>query len=278
MGQATERFTEKELIAVLDAIKEIALISSEDNPVENPGVEILKKLRGVVPFDAATLYSLNPQEKLEQVAVLGGEVEILNFLELDRGDGLSAWIAESEKPLLLSNRANQRGFNPDSDYASFMSVPLKVDGEVIGVINLGSKEPEAFYQKDVTLMTLALNQIAFSMEKLLYQKKCDDLEKDMKGVRDELDNLKNNIIYPATADRIAQSAASIIHDINNSLSIIVGNTQCMLAKKTTIDQKTMSRVRRIESAAQKISEANQKILDIYGIVNKPSEKLGSAVT
>jgi signal transduction histidine kinase len=63
-------------------------------------------------------------------------------------------------------------------------------------------------------------------------------------------------------ENIRDLVSRVNHDINNALAILVGNVQCMLMQKQVIDQNTVSRLKRMERALEKISEANHKILEL----------------
>lgn len=269
----TKYLNEKKLTNVLGAIKKVVLGSYSLKSLENIDFEIIRTLRKIVPFDSASLFRINTKKnKLEKVAVLGDGVEIINFLGLDKGDGLSGWTAQSKKPLLLSDRSQNQDFDPDNDCASFMSIPICVNDNIVGVINLGSKKPEAFKKDDVDLIVLALKPIALSMEKFHYQKKCETLSDNLKKIEEQYNNLGKKIINTANVDFINEQTASINHEINNSLSIIIGNVQCLLVQETNINQKSMSRLKRIESAALKIKLINEKITEINRLVNNANLK------
>ncbi|HWR83623.1 MAG TPA: hypothetical protein VN285_09990 [Candidatus Deferrimicrobium sp.] len=62
---------------------------------------------------------------------------------------------------------------------------------------------------------------------------------------------------------IAATMAAINNGINNALSVIVGNIQCLLLEGISSDQKSLSRLRRIEGAALQISTLNRKVLELY---------------
>ncbi|MDI6808363.1 MAG: histidine kinase dimerization/phospho-acceptor domain-containing protein [Candidatus Eisenbacteria bacterium] len=48
------------------------------------------------------------------------------------------------------------------------------------------------------------------------------------------------------------SLRAVIHEINNPLSSIIGNTQLLLMKKSSFDNKTVEKLRRMEADAIRI--------------------------
>jgi len=253
----------KEFLDFLHIVNEIDQVCQNKKLDNTSGEKILNKLRKLIKFDAASLYLYNlGKKKLEYIASFKEKVEVLGFLELNKGEGLSGWAADSMKPLLLSDRSRKNGFDPDKDFASFMAVPISLAKEIIGVINLGNKAPDFFDHEDVQLMSTIAGQIAFSLSKVIYQKRYEDLKTRYEDNKNKLLRIKSETIYPREAVDIARQTASIIHRINNSLAVIIGNIQYMLAGNTVIKQKTLSRLKHMEQASLDINKANQMILEI----------------
>ena len=250
-------------------------------PQEKNGLaKVLQLIQGIVIFDAATLYLLHRDRgRLEEVAGLGGRVELLSFLSVGAGRGLSGWTAHNRKPLLLSERSSISSFDPDSEYATFLSLPLLAGEELIGVLNLGSGEARAFTDDDVKLLTIVTDQLALSIERVNYQKRVKSISSDLQQAREQLQQVQTKKLATDRLGEIAPLAATINHGINNALSVIVGNVQCLLWEKVAANQKSLSRLRRIESAALQISSLSRKVLELRVMVqnNSPSAHGGEEI-
>ncbi|MEE8578207.1 MAG: GAF domain-containing protein, partial [candidate division Zixibacteria bacterium] len=155
-----------------------------------------------------------------------------------------------------------KNFDPAIDFASFMSVPLVVKTDVIAVINLGSKKPGTYSSKDADLVSLVFSQMALAIERLELQRQKTELERQLSGLRSQLNQHQSVADSPVDSKSIREFIGRVNHDINNSLAILVGNVQCMQMEKEVVDQKTLSRLKRMERALLKISEANHKILQL----------------
>ena len=82
------------------------------------------------------------------------------------GTGIARWVAERGEPLLVNNvKEDGRYTGSDEDICSEMCVPLKVGGEVIGVIDVQSKEPN-LSEDDLRLLNVAAGQIAAAIENI----------------------------------------------------------------------------------------------------------------
>jgi len=249
--------------AVFAAISGIADICLQHGSVDDAYHQLLRKLKELIDFDAATVFVASGDDaKLRQAASVGGVVEVLDFLKMDRGDGLSGWTADTGKPVVLSDRSVHQDFDPATDYASFMSIPLAVKANVVAVINIGSKTPGTYSSKDADLVSLVVSQMALAIERLELQRQKTELERQLTELRSQLNQRRSAADSPADEKSIREFIGRVNHDINNSLAILVGNVQCMQMEKDVVDQKTLSRLKRMERALLKINEANHKILQL----------------
>jgi PAS domain S-box-containing protein len=91
-------------------------------------------------------------ERLEPVACTQSGRELVGELPVyTEGNSLSWRAYESGEPLIVDDTDEESGlYNPDTPVASELIVPL---GEY-GVLNIGSREPDAFDDNDVTLVKL----------------------------------------------------------------------------------------------------------------------------
>ncbi len=234
---------------------------------------ILTKLKKMVAFDAGTVFVFDRETKaLIETASLGPRVVALDFFSIDGGQGLTGWTAHSKKPTLLSDRSGRKDFDPDADFASFLSVPLTASDEIIGVINLGSNTPGGFSQEHADMLMTVADHIGLSLEKLAYQRKFEDLCRRTEKILINQGDMETRSVPKERLIEISETIAVINHDINNSLSVLLGNLQCMLLEKTTMDQKTLSRIKRMENATTKLRTANEKILKLYADLRAMSDE------
>ena len=265
MSQGKKPKSKDKLSKVLTAVLEIVDLCRQGQPAADTYVDVLRWLGKLTSFDAATVYLFESSGgRLLEAASVGGTVEVLDFLKIENGEGLAGWTADSKKPILLADRTRHHDFDPDIDFASFLSMPLMVEEEVIGVINFGSRTTGAFSSDDVQLLSLVSAQVALCFEKLQYQKKYDTTKDQLDDLEAKLKHLQQQ---PTGLDpaELKEKVGRINHDINNSLAILLGNVQCMLMQKTVVDQGTLSRLKRMERALMKINEANHTILQLAGI-------------
>ncbi len=270
MVKKTTGITDAELI--LQTVREVMTATRNKIPDRQSGAEMLKCLKKLVPYDAATLFWFDPsRQTLETAALVGGEVKILSFVKLEGGAGISGWTALNKKPFLLADRSKTKQFDPETDYASFMTIPLVSDSDVVGAISFGAKGPNAFDESMLKRVMYAGEQLVVTLEKLRYQERVHLLEERLKKTEEQLVVAREAMVHPSFALELTRNVSGVIHEINNSLSVIVGNIQCMLAQGAAVNQKMLSRLKRMEGAAEKISHANGRILSIYSRVNNSAK-------
>ncbi|MDD5307500.1 MAG: GAF domain-containing protein [Deltaproteobacteria bacterium] len=81
------------------------------------------------------------------------------FREIPVGKGLVGWVAEHGEPALVPDvRAEPRYLNAIDTARSEVTVPLRHEGKVIGVIDLESREPAAFDRDDLLLLSVFAGQ------------------------------------------------------------------------------------------------------------------------
>lgn len=224
---------------------------------------VLKLIRKLMMYDGASLY-LNDQEResFSEAAHVGESVAPVSFLRIGRGPGLAGWAASSRKPVLLSNRPLQDEFDGENKFRTIMIVPLLVNDDVIGVLNFGHHHAEVWKDKDVKLMTVVADQLAVSIERQFYHQRLEQMHTELIEAHKELERSHEQRLAAEKLDVVLRLAEAINHQINNPLAVILGNLQCLLLEEDQLTQKTISRLRRMETSCLQIQDVNRQLLHI----------------
>jgi HD-GYP domain-containing protein (c-di-GMP phosphodiesterase class II) len=97
--------------------------------------------------------------------------EIVKRTRIKFGDQIAGWVANEGKPVLLEDlesdyRFKRRSF-PKYNTKSLLSLPLKIQDKVIGVLNLNNKKTaEPFTEKDLNIALVLSERISYFLEKL----------------------------------------------------------------------------------------------------------------
>ncbi len=94
--------------------------------------------------------------------------EIIKNTEVRPGEGISGWVLDEGKPILVRDAGKFKNEAPDiTQYSSnsLLCVPLKIKGEVTGVLNVTNRTGgQAFDEKDLFLLTILGNHAAIAIE------------------------------------------------------------------------------------------------------------------
>jgi diguanylate cyclase (GGDEF)-like protein len=127
-------------------------------------------LRKAVNYESATIFLLDREEdRLEPVLAKGGHVDLIGGVRFDMGQGLSAWVAKKKKPILITELARPPKAG-EPLVSSFLSMPLVVQGEMIGVINLSHSKPRAFDEENLRILGLVGGVLASALERARTQR------------------------------------------------------------------------------------------------------------
>jgi GAF domain-containing protein len=99
-------------------------------------------------------------------------------------EGITGWVAHSGEPLLVNDTSREPRHYPvegSQRTGSELAVPIKLKGEVIGVLDVQAVELDAFSQDDVFILQALANQLAIAIENArLYQQTDEKLQTRVK--------------------------------------------------------------------------------------------------
>lgn len=258
---------------LLNDLNRLRVIIGLSSPVDTEGplrdlaVSLVKRLKDLIPFDGATVHLMSATtNRLEELVSVGRRVQFLSYLSLGSGLGLEGWVATNRRPTRIPARKKDVLSEPDGHYRSILSIPLLFGDQVIGVVNLGCFAADVYDDEKLLLAELVAAPLGASMQVLRLN---DDLREERQASCHQANQEPDS---PPTANLVvrlreaARLAASVNHEINNPLAVIVGNIQCLVMEKAAVSQKELSRMRRIEAAALRISKANRRLGGICSLV------------
>jgi signal transduction histidine kinase len=142
----------------------LARVGQVINSTLEPAQVLDLVLREAVQLMRATSGSvvlIDPHTQLLEISVAIGLSKTARNLKLAIGRGVTGWVAKHGVPLRVNNvHADPRYIPVRSDVRSELAVPLLVEGQLIGVLNVDSTRREAFSVADEDLLVALANQAA----------------------------------------------------------------------------------------------------------------------
>lgn len=243
----------------LNLLNEIAVAFRSSKPVKEIVSEVLAKINVLVPFKAAGLYLYDARGlRLKPVVQQGMESEDEDLLTGFGNRAAADWFEGGCHEQIVNGR----------DGEQLLAIPLSVQTRPVGLIAFVSVSSQSFREKDRRFLLIAGDLIAVSLERQIYNKRLLAKNQALQSAQDELKVVRQNIIDYERLSAVRELAVSINHEINNPLSVIVGNIQCLMHKTKDLEESIYNRLKLIEHEAMRIAEINQRLLKIEDLVSE----------
>jgi sigma-B regulation protein RsbU (phosphoserine phosphatase) len=131
---------------------------------------LVDRLRLAFRADTAAVLLLDEAARyLVAAAASGLEDEVRQGTRIPVGRGFAGLVAAESRPVVLDEVTEANVVNPillDKGVRSLMGVPLISDGQLLGVLHVGTLSPRKFTNEDVELLLLAARSAARAVEAL----------------------------------------------------------------------------------------------------------------
>jgi signal transduction histidine kinase len=129
---------------------------------------LLERTRQILEVDTCAILLLDEEtNELVARAALGIEEEVEQGVRIPVGGGFAGRIAAEKRPVILDDVDHAHVLNPllrEKGIKSMFGVPLVVEGEVRGVLHVGSLVARAFREDEVELLQLVADRAALAIE------------------------------------------------------------------------------------------------------------------
>ncbi len=122
---------------------------------------ILKEAVRLMKASSGSLVLVNPTTNLLEIHASYGLPPEAARLKLRVGEGITGWVARTGKPACIGNVAVDSRYVPvRAEVRSELAVPLEVNGELRGVLNVDADRTDAFTTEDQELLESLATQAA----------------------------------------------------------------------------------------------------------------------
>jgi serine phosphatase RsbU (regulator of sigma subunit)/anti-sigma regulatory factor (Ser/Thr protein kinase) len=130
--------------------------------------ELLLRVRDILDADTAAVLLLDPStDELVARAAKGIEEEVERGVRIPVGKGFAGRIAAERRPITLDRVDHSTVLNPilfQKGIRSLLGVPLLANGEVVGVMHVGTTTPHTFTQDEIELLQLVADRVALALQ------------------------------------------------------------------------------------------------------------------
>tara|TARA_B100000941_G_scaffold161188_1_gene114737 strand:+ start:3898 stop:4680 length:783 start_codon:yes stop_codon:yes gene_type:complete len=190
--------------------------------------KILNLLKRTMNFEYATIFFQEKDGQLKAIYSINSIiVDLAADFNVGSGSGISGWVSNSDDPVIIPCFMNE---NPKRKFNSFISIPLIINEKRIGVINLGHSKINFFKKKDKVNFNILGSQLALILDRINLIQQINKLEIDLKSYQKSLKKAKEESLKNIELSNTEKNIDTIIKNINNSLSIVIGFTDLLINK------------------------------------------------
>lgn len=204
----------QELYKKFDQFAAISELTKSITPIQNYETllqAILEMSAELLKAEQGSLMLLDRETDVLLVEAKKGIIDgVGEKHRINRGEGIAGKVAQSGEAILVENLENDPRIHQMNRQhyktRSFVSIPLKIDGRIIGVLNLSDKATgEVFNKEDLKLIQSFATHAAVVMERNVFINKTEELTK--LTITDSLTGLLNRrYLHERLKDELARSA------------------------------------------------------------------------
>ena len=249
-------------IRQLTTLYEIGKTLSSTLDLDELFKKALELLKDRLGYAACAILLLNDKrDELYIKQVSGRDLEEVKKFEFRVGiDGIVGWVAKTGELLYVPDVSKDSRYIPGgASIRSEAAFPLKVRGQIFGVLNIESEELNGFDEEDLKTLSSFASQMSISIENA-------QLFSDLKQTLQELRQAQDQIVQAEKLRAMGEMASGVAHDFNNVLAVVLGNIQLLLHQMDRLNPEEIGEgLKIIERSAKDGAETIRRIQDFTGV-------------
>ncbi len=240
------------LIQVLDDVHEEL---SSTVPPDDTYAGMLERVRLIMEADMATLQLLDRDSEALILETFAGDDNLHPAEVVPVGTGLTGGVARLGIPLLFDARdmGEEQPVGTEAQLSSAVFMPLIVDDESWGVLGVGRRAGEiSFGETDLKLLQIFADTMSLFLRK-------NDLIQRLKESLKQNEETQIQLIQAEKLAGLGELMAGISHELNNPLSVVVGNTELLL-RRDDISDEVRDKLEKVGGEAERTKRLVENLL------------------
>lgn len=276
LGHALEEMTERlqasttrfgDVLGKLDALTEIVNREGRPSPPEDLDGVLDNTMRTVHATIGSIMLPVGDRRTLRIAAARGLPADVVVRTEVPVGDGIAGTVFASGEAVFVDDIATDPRFEKENDpkyqSGSFICLPIRAAGQVIGVLNLSRKDsgnglrPGAFSPSDFQFLNTLMTYIGYRVQNAELKSQTTRSTIALEQTLDDLKNVQAQLVRGETLRAIGQLASGMAHHLNNLFMVISGRTQLLTAKLA--DPDLLRHLGLIEQSVRDAAEVTRRV-------------------
>jgi diguanylate cyclase (GGDEF)-like protein len=195
----------------LQALYRISQKLAQFSTLEDLYPQALRMIQTIFPYDCSAVLLVDRQgEELVLVALQGEAAcpyRVGDTWKLS--EGVTGWVARSGRPALVDDVSRDPRYMRGSEsMGSEIAVPIEIEGQLIGVLNLESRGKRAFSLEDLHLLGALADQLAVAISNLRRQAQINEFQRRLQGIYE----LSESLAQIDSLDALMERAVRVIRE------------------------------------------------------------------
>ena len=228
------------LVYKLSTLSEVTELVSRIPDIKEVLQVVLHRAMTAVHSKIGSIMLLDPQTQTLRIAAAEGlEDAVVAGTIIRLGEGIAGKVAQTGEPVLVEDVEHDERFNkindPKYDTSSFISMPLRAQERIIGVLNLSRKsDQKAFSELDVKFLSTLLGHIGFAVENARLLKEAKEAALKLRQVVHEkssqLELAQQQLRQSGKFSAPHHLIARMSHELRTPLTTALGYAQLLVGK------------------------------------------------
>ncbi|PKK92077.1 MAG: hypothetical protein CVV64_01275 [Candidatus Wallbacteria bacterium HGW-Wallbacteria-1] len=215
----------RELGALFDLARAAESITSLEKFLD----ECVQIITSATSVETCSIMLLDTRGRVLRIAAYTGTyLDTFKDCLIPLGQGISGKVGETGEPSILNDISASPASDRqdlDSAFRSALSVPMKIQGRVIGVVNVNnSLEKRPFSQDDLRLVTALASQMASSIEKLRLYASMEQKIRELSTVNSVVTKVNSSINLRTVLDMVIDLLVETLGADSGSLMLYNNDT------------------------------------------------------